>query len=126
MTEKLQIYKCEICGNVIQVLHEGADALVCCGEEMKLLTPQKEEITELGEKHIPVIETDVNGRFVRLPKHPMIKEHYIELIEAISEDKNTVHIKFLRPEDKAEFDITGFGELSEALELCNIHELWKS
>ena len=126
MTEKLEFYKCNICGNIVQVVFEGVGELTCCGEKMTKLEPQTEENSELGEKHVPVIETDVNGRFVRLTKHPMLEEHYIQLIQAVSKDKSVVHFKYLRPEESAEFDITGYGELSCTLELCNIHGLWKS
>ena len=87
MTEKLQIYKCEICGNIIQVMHEGADALVCCREEMKLL-PIQHDMTELGEKHTPKFEESESNRIVSVAGHPMTEEHYIEFIQVYTKDKN--------------------------------------
>lgn len=126
MTEKFEIYKCSVCGNTIQVLFEGAGELVCCGQSMEHLEAKQEENTELAEKHTPIIETDINGRFIRLKHHPMEDEHYIQMIEAISKDKSALHIKFLRPKDIAEFNITAFEQDIEAQELCNIHGLWKN
>ena len=76
------IYKCEICGNIVEVLHEGADSLVCCGQPMNLIS-EKSEDPEIGEKHVPVIEG--NKVKVSLVEHPMTDEHYIEWIEATSE-----------------------------------------
>jgi len=124
MTEKLEIYKCKICGNVIQVLCEGVGELVCCGENMEHLIPKKDNITEIGEKHSPMEEVDINGRYIRVKKHPMEEEHYVQFIEVYPEDKSALHIKFLRPKDIPEFDITGFEHDVEAVELCNIHGLW--
>ncbi len=125
MTEKLEIYRCNVCGNIVQVLFSGAGELVCCGEKMEHLEPKYEEGNELAEKHTPEIESDVNGRFVRLKNHPMTDEHYIQMIEAYSKDKSTLHIKYLRPKDIAEFNITAFEQDIDTLELCNIHGLWR-
>lgn len=125
-TEKLQLYKCNICGNLVQVILSGAGELVCCGEEMKLLTPHTEENNELTEKHTPVIESGEQGSFVRLKYHPMEQSHYIQFIEVYPKDKSTLHLKYLKPGDTAEFDITNFEEEVEAIELCNIHGLWRS
>ena len=81
MTEKFEIYKCDICGNTVQVLFQGEGELVCCGEAMKILHTQHQEHNELAEKHIPKTETNVNGRFVKITQHPMEDSHYIKLIE---------------------------------------------
>ena len=126
MTEKFEIYRCNICQNIIQVMAEGAGELVCCNEPMELLKPQEERESELGEKHTPEFETDVNGRFVRLKHHPMTEEHYIEFIQVYAKDKSCLHTKFLRPKDIAEFDITGYEQELEAQEMCNIHGLWRN
>ena len=124
MTEKLEIYKCNICGNVAQILLNGIGYLVCCGENMEHLEPQFKE-DELGEKHVPQI-TDINGeKFIKLDNHPMIAEHYIQFIEAISEDKNEIRLKYLYPNQTAEYKINDF-ENFNAIELCNIHKLWRS
>ena len=124
MTEKLDIYKCNICGNVAQILLNGVGELVCCGENMEHLSPQNKD-DELGEKHTPQIVEENNKKLVKLDKHPMTNEHYIQFIEAITEDHNEIRLKYLYPNQVAEFDISGF-KASEAIELCNIHKLWRS
>ena len=124
MTEKLEIYKCHICGNLIQVILSGVGELVCCGQPMEHLIPHKEEGNELAEKHTPVIEQEENSRFVRLKYHPMIPEHYIQFIEVYPKDKSRLYLKYLNPNEPAEFEITHFEEIMDALEYCNIHGLW--
>ena len=134
MSVKLGLYKCKICGNVAQILIEGEGELVCCGEEMELLEYKYEE-NELGEKHVPEIynlhegcETGVckEVKYVSVRKHPMIPEHYIQFIEVFDKEKSELRLKFFKPEEVAEYNISNFdGELL-ALELCNIHGLWRS
>jgi len=123
MTEQKQIYKCNICGNIVEVLHVGAGELVCCGQPMELL---KEKTQDVGqEKHVPVIEKTETGIRVKVGavSHPMEKEHYIEWIEIITDGR--VYKKFLRPGDRpeAEFDMKA-GKI-EAREHCNVHGLWR-
>ena len=125
MTEKLQIYKCEICGNIIQVMHEGADALVCCGEEMKLLSIQH-DMTELGEKHTPKFEESESNRIVSVAGHPMTEEHYIEFIQVYTKDKNVVYTKYFYPNQSPQTEINFMPEDVKAVEYCNIHSLWGS
>ena len=124
MTEKLELYKCSICGNLIQVLLSGVGELVCCNQPMEKLCPKINEEDELSEKHIPVIELENDKKFVRLTKHPMIPEHYIQFIEVFSKDKSKVYLKFLNPNEKAELEVTNYEEDIEAIEYCNIHGLW--
>jgi len=124
VTERKQIYKCNICGNIVEVLHAGVGQLVCCGQPMELLT---EKTTDVGlEKHVPVIEKTAKGIKVKVGSvpHPMEQKHYIEWIEVIAD--GTSYRKFLNPGDKpeAEFKITA--EKIAAREYCNIHGLWKS
>ena len=126
MTEKLELYKCNICGNLTQVILSGVGELVCCGEPMQKLEAKYEENNELAEKHVPTIETEENKKVVKLKNHPMSMEHYIQFIEAITKDKSTVYLKYLNPEDIAEFEINNLEEDIEALEHCNIHGLWRS
>ena len=126
MTEKLELYKCHICGNLVQVILNGVGELVCCGEPMEHLEAHVEEESELAEKHTPIIEKDSNGRFVRLKHHPMTAEHYIEFIEVYPKDKSRMYLKYLKPNDIAEMEITHMEENLEALEHCNIHGLWKN
>lgn len=113
-----KIYKCEVCGNIVELLHEGGGALVCCGQPMKLF----EENTTDGaiEKHVPVIEN--NRVKVGSTEHPMDKEHYIEWIEAT--DGKEISRVFLKPDQKpiAEFSF----EPSSSRAYCNLHGLWKS
>jgi superoxide reductase len=120
MTTKSQIWKCEVCGNIVEVLHKGADSLVCCGQPMTL---QEEKIEEEGaEKHKPVIE----GNLIKVGsvEHPMEPEHHIEWIEAEHQEGDSTSKIFLKPEQKpgAEFS----GQPKSARAYCNVHGLWKS
>lgn len=125
MSEKLELYKCEICGNIVQVIINGVGELVCCGKPMEKLIAKKEQGNELAEKHTPIIEEENGKRFVRLKHHPMTQEHYIQFIEVYTKDKSRFCLKYLTPDDVAEFEITHFEENIEALEYCNIHGLWR-
>ena len=118
MTQKNEVYKCEVCGNIVEVLHEGAGTLVCCGKPMVL---QKENTVDASlEKHVPVIE----GKKVKIGSvpHPMTEEHYIEWIEATSSSGEKCK-KFLNPGDAPEIEFP-FEPVS-AREYCNLHGLWK-
>lgn len=130
MTEKKQIYKCDICGNIVELVHGGADALVCCGQDMKLMEEQTADWK--GEKHVPFIKV-LDGNMVEVSigieadmAHPMTEDHYIEWIELISEN-GLYQRKFLSPGDepKATFMVEDPDNLS-AREYCNIHGLWKA
>ncbi len=124
MTELKQIYKCNICGNIVEVLHAGVGQLVCCGQPMELLRAKTEDVGL--EKHAPVIEKVGNKVKVKVGSvpHPMEQKHYIEWIEIITDDGTCR--KFLKPGDnpEAKFEITA--EKIEAREYCNIHGLWKT
>jgi len=124
MTKKLEVYKCEICGNIVEVLHEGVGQLVCCGQTMKLLEEKTEE--QGKEKHLPVIEKIDSGIKVKVGSvpHPMEEKHYIEWIEVIADDR--ISRKFLSPGDSPEADFAIASEKVEAREYCNVHGLWKS
>ncbi len=119
------IYKCEICGNIVEVLHEGVGALVCCGEEMKL---QEEKIQDSKiEKHVPFIEKTENGIIVKVgqnQEHPMEEKHYIEWIQIFAD--GIAYRQFLKPGDKPQalFEINA--DKINAREYCNVHGLWKS
>jgi len=123
MTKLKQIYKCNICGNIVEVVHTGQGQLVCCGEPMEL---QEETFEDEGyEKHVPVIEETDNGIKVKVGEnpHPMMEEHYIEWIELINGDQ--CYRKFLSPEDKPEvvFEIDKKEKVG-ARAYCNVHGLW--
>jgi len=124
MTELNQIYKCNICGNIVEVLHAGAGTLVCCGQPMELLKEKTEDIGK--EKHVPVIEKTVSGVKVLVGSvpHPMEDKHYIEFIEIIADGK--VCRKYLKPGDKPEAEFETKAVNISAREYCNIHGLWKS
>lgn len=123
MTQKLQVYKCEICGNIVQVLHEGAGTLVCCGQPMKLITENTTDAAQ--EKHVPIIEKVSNGFKVSVSSvlHPMLDNHYIEWIELLADGRS--YRQFLKPGDApvAVFEVQA--EKVTAREYCNLHGLWK-
>jgi superoxide reductase len=124
MTELKQIYRCNICGNIVEVLHSGGGELVCCGQPMELL---KEKIEDVGnEKHVPVIE--VAGDVVRVKvgsvQHPMEERHYIEWIQLVAD--GIACRKFLNPGDKPEAEFKVTAKELKAREYCNLHGLWSS
>ena len=124
MTEKLQIYKCEVCGNIVEMLHAGAGQLVCCGQPMKLF---KENTTDAAkEKHVPVIEKTATGFKVKVGSvaHPMEEKHYIEWIEVIADGQ--AYRKFLNPGEAPEATFEIKAEKVTAREYCNLHGLWKA
>jgi len=126
MAERTEIYKCGLCGNIVEVLHGGAGALVCCGQDMKLL---KENTTDAAkEKHVPVIEKTEKGIKVRIGSvpHPMEEKHFIEWIELIADGK--VFREFLKPGQPPEavFCVCFTPKTLEAREYCNLHGLWKA
>jgi superoxide reductase len=125
MAEKLEVYKCEMCGNIVEVLHGGAGELVCCGEPMKKLDEKTADSST--EKHVPVIEKIDGGYKVTVGSvlHPMEEKHYIEWIEIQFDDK--VGRKYLKPGDAPEAVFMGIdAESITAREYCNVHGLWKS
>ena len=97
MAKRNEIYKCATCGNVVEVLHCGEGELVCCGKPMMLMTENTSDGAK--EKHVPVVEKIEGGYKVTVGSidHPMSEEHYIQFVETVSEDKNNVHIKYLKP-----------------------------
>lgn len=124
MTAVNQIYKCNICGNIIEMLHSGGGQLVCCGQPMELLQEKTED--EGREKHVPVIEKTEKGAKVKIGDipHPMEENHYIEWVEIIADGR--IYRKFLNPADQPEADFEITAEKIEAREYCNLHGLWKS
>lgn len=125
MTELHQIYKCDKCGNMVEVVHAGAGELSCCGVPMKLV---KAGVTDAAqEKHVPVVEKKDKGVHVKVGSvaHPMEQKHSIEWIELITPTKT--YTKFLTPDDKPEafFEVVEDGPLT-ARAYCNLHGLWKA
>lgn len=126
-TEKLEFYRCEICGNFVQVIMGGGPVMHCCGQEMKHLVANTADDTSL-EKHVPVFLKENEGmceiRVGELP-HPMLNEHYIMFIEVISNDKNKMQLQYLYPEQEPKMLLTSDWAKATAKEFCNIHGLWE-
>jgi len=124
MTDLNQVYRCNICGNIVEVLHSGKGELVCCGQPMELL--KENTIDAAEEKHVPVIETTATGINVKVGSvpHPMEEKHYIEWIEIIVD--GTVYRNFLKPGDNPEAVFSIKAENIQAREYCNVHGLWKT
>ncbi|TSA44613.1 desulfoferrodoxin [bacterium] len=124
MTELNQIYKCNKCGNIVELVHAGAGQLVCCGEPMELLV---EKIEDQGkEKHVPVIEKTEKGYKIKIGSipHPMEEAHYIEWVELIVDGR--ICRKFLKPGDAPEAEFETSAENVTAREYCSVHGPWKS
>ncbi len=124
MTELLQVYRCNICGNIVEVLHAGRGQLVCCGQPMELLKEQTEETGR--EKHVPIVEK-ANGKIrvkVGSVQHPMEEKHYIEWVELLT--NGSICRVFLKPGVKPEAVFTLKAEKFRVREYCSVHGLWKS
>ena len=123
MAERLEVYKCELCGNIVEVLHGGAGELVCCGQPMVHLV--ENTVDAAKEKHVPVIEKVAGGVKVKVGSvpHPMEEKHYIEWIELIVNGK--ADRQFLKPGQAPEAVFKVESENVTAREYCNLHGLWK-
>lgn len=122
MTELKQVYKCEVCGNIVEVVHSSSGTLVCCNQPMKLMI--ENTVDAAKEKHVPVIEKVDGGVLVKVGAvdHPMIDNHYIEWIEVHTENK--VYRKFLKPGEKPEALFKLDEDVKLVREYCNLHGLW--
>jgi superoxide reductase len=123
MVAKLEIYKCMVCGNIVEAVHGGSGDLVCCGEPMKKLIAKKAD--QGKEKHVPVIEKTPAGIRVKVGSvaHPMEEKHYIEWIEVLVDGK--AYRQFLNPGQPPEADFAIKADSVSAREHCNIHGLWE-
>jgi len=124
MIEVMQVYRCEKCGNIVEVLHAGGGELVCCGQPMTRL---KENTTDAAkEKHVPVVEKTADGWRVTVGAvaHPMEEKHYIQWIELIAD--GTCLRAWLKPGDKPEAEFRVKATHVTAREYCNLHGLWKA
>lgn len=125
MAKLMGVYKCAICGNMVEVVHEGKGEMVCCDQPMSML--QENTVEASREKHVPVIEETDKGIIVKVGSlaHPMEEAHYIEWIEVVAGTKSSRI--FLKPGDapEAEFPIFLTPDIS-ARAYCNLHGLWKS
>lgn len=125
MIQKGQIYKCNICGNTVEVLYAGGGQLVCCGQPMELLVEKNQD--QGLEKHVPVIEETENGVKIKVGSipHPMEEAHFIQWIELIT--NNGAEKRFLNPGEKPEAEFSSDKEeILMVREYCNIHGLWKN
>jgi superoxide reductase len=124
MTARLEMYKCELCGNIVGVMHAGPGELVCCGQPMVCL--KENSVDAAVEKHVPVIEKIEGGVKVKVGSvaHPMQEDHYIEWIEIVADGKS--YRQFLKPGDAPEAVFLVDAANITAKEYCNLHGYWKS
>jgi superoxide reductase len=124
MAELLSVYKCEVCGNIVELVHSGGGQLVCCGQPMKLLAENSSDGAK--EKHVPIIESIDEGYRVTVGSvaHPMEDAHYIEWIELLAD--GIAYRAFLKPGDRPEATFRVTASRVSAREYCNKHGLWKA
>ena len=117
-----EVYKCELCGNIVELVHGGPGALVCCNEKMVLFDANTVDAAQ--EKHVPVIEIGADKISVKIGSvpHPMLEEHYIEWIELLADGK--VYRQNLKPGDNPEATFPVIAKQVTAREYCNLHGLW--
>lgn len=124
MAERLEVYKCDACGNIVEVLHGGAGELVCCGQPMKLM--KENTVDAAKEKHVPVVEKAASGVKIKVGSvpHPMEEKHFIEWVEIIADGK--AYRQFLKPGGAPEATFAVEAKKVTAREYCNLHGLWKA
>jgi len=124
MAERMQVYKCEICGNIVEVLHAGKGVLTCCNQPMKLMA--ENTVDASLEKHVPVIEKAGDTVTVKVGSvaHPMEEKHYIEWVEVIVDGK--IQRQYLAPGQSPEAAFTSKEGAVVAREYCNLHGMWKA
>lgn len=124
MPNLLEVYKCELCGNIVEVVHGGGASLVCCGQDMKLMV--ENTVDAAKEKHVPVIEIMDGGVKVKVGSvpHPMEEKHYIEWVEIVAD--GTAYRQFLKPGQAPEAFFPLRPKTLTAREYCNLHGLWSA
>ena len=124
MSEKNAIFKCETCGNIVELLHAGDGELVCCGKPMKAIV--ENTVDAAKEKHVPVVEKTADGYKVSVGSvtHPMEEKHYIMWIDLIAD--GVTYRKFLKPGDAPAATFCIKASKVTAREYCNLHGLWKA
>jgi superoxide reductase len=124
MTQKKEIYKCNFCGNIVEVVHAGVGELVCCGQPMEKMSEKNQE-EGLTEKHLPVVGSNGQKITVKISSmaHPMEEKHFIEWIEIETTDECLR--KFLKPGDTPETEFAISTTNFQVRAYCNIHGLWK-
>jgi len=125
MRKILEIYKCKVCGNIVEVVHAGAGGLVCCGQQMTLMVENTTDAAR--EKHIPVLDEIAEGVNIKVGSiaHPMEEKHFIEWIEVITDGKTAR--QSLKPGDSPEAIFAGdAAKITTIRAYCNLHGLWKA
>jgi len=124
VSQRLQVYKCAVCGNIVEVLSPGGGELACCGQPMILMTENTVDASK--EKHVPVLEKTADGLRVKVGSvpHPMEEKHYIQWIEVI--DGEVLYRRFLKPGLAPEAAFPVRADKPMAREYCNLHGLWKA
>jgi superoxide reductase len=119
-----QVYKCDICGNIVEVVHASRGDLVCCHKPMTLM--KENTVDAAKEKHVPVVEKLADGYKVTVGSvaHPMEEKHYIEWIEILADGQ--LYRKWLKPGEVPEAVFVTDADEVEVREYCNLHGLWKS
>ena len=129
MTNKFELYKCNICGNLIEILISGDGHPVCCGEEMERLEIKNDETNspDLTEKHLPeIIKNENNSTTVKMPKHPMTDQHHIMFVQIISKDKNEIRTKYFDPDEQVIMNDKKSPDEIYARSYCNIHGVYQN
>ena len=124
MAKVLDLYKCEVCGNIVEMNFVGGGELVCCDEPMKLMSENTMDAAQ--EKHVPVIEKTADGYLVKVGSvaHPMEEKHYIQWIELIADGRS--YLKLLKPGEAPEAQFCLKADKLTAREYCNLHGHWKA
>ena len=127
MTKLKEIYKCKVCGNIVEVLHSGPGELVCCGQKMDLLIEKKQE-QGLEEKHLPIISQEDDNVKIQVGEieHPMTNEHHIEWIEI--QTKNKTIRRTLNFDEKPITSVSNIKlvDIERIRTYCNLHGLWET
>jgi superoxide reductase len=124
MPKELEVYKCEHCGNIVEVIHAGAGELICCKDPMKLMLEGSTDAAK--EKHVPVLEKTATGYKVTVgaAAHPMEEKHWIQWVELVAD--GIAYRRFLKPGDAPEAEFCVSGKNVYAREYCNLHGHWKA
>ena len=124
MAKKMGVFKCELCGNIVEVYIEGGGTLSCCGQNMTYM--EEKTADSATEKHVPVIEKVDGGYKVTVGStlHPMTEEHSILCIELIAD--NQVLRSYLKPGDQPQAFFKTDAQKVTAREYCNLHGHWKN
>ena len=123
---ELKFFRCEHCGNIVEMIEDKGVPVVCCGQRMTELVAGTSDGAR--EKHVPVYEVNGSTVLVKVGEvaHPMIPEHYIEWI--VLQTKNGVQRRELKPGEKPEaiFALCEGDEVVAVYAYCNLHGLWKA